>query len=128
MKLLLDTHILLWTALGSDRIPKTMAARLTDPGVELVYSVVSLWEIVIKRALDRADFTADPRALRDDLLDNGFHELAVTAQHALGVAELPKLHGDPFDRMLVAQARAEGLTLITADRKVAAYADGIELV
>lgn len=86
-----------------------------------MFSVASLWEVVIKSALGRADFRVEADALRRGLLAAGYEELAVEARHALVVAALPALHADPFDRMLLAQATAEGLPLLTADAAVLAY-------
>lgn len=85
------------------------------------FSAASLWEIAIKSALGRADFVVEPRRLRRGLLDNGWQELAVSGEHAAATLDLPPLHSDPFDRLLLAQAHVEGLTLLTADRMVAQY-------
>lgn len=128
MLTLLDTHLLLWAAAGSDRLPAQARLLIEDPDRPCVFSVVSLWEIVVKSAIGRADFSVDARALRNGLLANGYVELDVRAQHALAVADLPALHRDPFDRMLVAQALAEGMTLLTVDRKVADYGHSVRLL
>ena len=128
MLTLLDTHLLLWAAAGSDRLPAQARLLIEDPDRHCVFSVVSLWEIVVKSAIGRADFSVDARALRNGLLANGYVELDVRAQHALAVADLPALHRDPFDRMLVAQALAEGMTLLTVDRKVADYGHSVRLL
>ena len=128
MLTLLDTHLLLWAAAGSDRLPAQARLLIEDPDRPCVFSVVSLWEIVVKSAIGRADFCVDARALRNGLLANGYVELDVRAQHALAVADLPALHRDPFDRMLVAQALAEGMTLLTVDRKVADYGHSVRLL
>ena len=101
---------------------------LSDPGNEIVFSVASLWEVAIKFALGRPEFDVDPRILRRGLLDNGFVELAVTAQHALETISLPPIHKDPFDRLLVAQATVEGLTLLTADATILRYPGPIRRV
>lgn len=93
----------------------------------LYFSVASLWEISIKRGLGRPDFLVEPRILRRALLDNGYVELVITADHALAVEALPDLHKDPFDRLLVAQARTEGITLLTADSQVAQYGEATAL-
>jgi PIN domain nuclease of toxin-antitoxin system len=90
---------------------------------DLAFSVVSLWEIAIKAALRRADFQIDVGELRRNLFDNGYSEIAATGAHAAALANLPLIHKDPFDRMLVAQAMIEGLTLITRDPVVAQYRD-----
>lgn len=92
-----------------------------DPQHELFFSVASLWEIVIKRGLGRDDLRVDPRLLRRALLDNDYGELAITGEHALAVANLPLLHKDPFDRILIAQSLVEGVLLLTADPLVAQY-------
>jgi PIN domain nuclease of toxin-antitoxin system len=125
MKLLLDTHLLLWAAGEPDRIPQTTRELLLDSANELYFSAASIWEIVIKRALGRDDFRVDPARLRKLLVANGYVELAIEAEHALAVEALPPLHKDPFDRMLLAQARTEGLQLVTADSQVQQYGSGI---
>ena len=121
MKLLLDTHLLLWAAGHPGRLPPAARALLEDLGNELLFSAASLWEIAIKRGLGRADFQVDSRVLRRGLLENGYQELAVTGAHAVAVDGLPPLHKDPFDRILVAQSMVEGIILLTADPLVAQY-------
>lgn len=121
MKWLLDTHLLLWAAGSPDRLSKRARALLEAPEHELLFSAASLWEITIKRGLGRADFQVDPRILRRGLLDNGYGELPVTSEHAVAVDALPPLHKDPFDRLLIAQALVESITLLTADEAVAQY-------
>lgn len=121
MKLLLDTHLLLWAAGQPDRLPPSALAEFEDPENVLIFSAASLWEVAIKRGLGRHDFTVDPRLLRRGLLDNGYLALAVTGEHAVGVNGLPPIHNDPFDRILIAQAIAEGITLLTVDELVARY-------
>ena len=121
MKLLIDTHLLLWAAAGSRRLPATARKLLLTPANELIFSAASLWEVAIKRSLGRSDFVADPRLLRRGLLDNGYTELPIASAHAVAVQDLPPIHRDPFDRMLVAQATVEGITLLTADATVAQY-------
>ncbi|MGZ5030162.1 MAG: type II toxin-antitoxin system VapC family toxin [Methylobacter sp.] len=121
MKLLLDTHLLLWAAGSPERLPPVALPLLKDPANELFFSAASLWEIAIKRGLGRVDFQVDARVLRRGLLDNGYQELAITAEHAVSIDSLPPIHKDPFDRILVAQATVEGITLLTADAVVAKY-------
>lgn len=121
MKLLLDTHLLLWAAGQPDRLPATARASLEDLGNELLFSSASLWEVAIKRGLGRDDFQVDARLLRRGLLDNGYQELPITGEHAVAVAGLPPIHKDPFDRILVAQSMIEGVLLLTADPLVAQY-------
>ena len=118
---LLDTHLVLWAALGSPRLPPAAARALADPAFRPCYSVASLWEVVIKSALGRADFEVDAAALRRGLRAGGWEEIEVSAPHVLGIAALPDRHADPFDRLLLAQARAEGLPLWTQDAAVLAY-------
>jgi PIN domain nuclease of toxin-antitoxin system len=121
VSLLLDTHVLLWAAGMPERLPGDVRALLEDRDAKPFFSAASLWEVAIKSGLGRADFQVDPRVLRRGLLENGYAELAVTGAHAVAVDLLPPIHKDPFDRILVAQARVEGLTLLTADQTVARY-------
>ena len=121
MQILLDTHLLVWAMGSPERLPAGLAAMLEDPLNMPVFSVASLWELVIKQALGRPDFHVQPPQLRRALLDGGWQELSIQAHHALAVASLPPLHRDPFDRMLLAQACADGLLLITADQQLAGY-------
>lgn len=127
MKLLLDTHLLLWAASDPERMPAAARALIQDPQHQLIFSAASLWEIAIKRAPGRRNFRADPALLRRGLLDNGYTELAITGRHAVAVAVLPALHKDPFDRMLIAQATADGLLLLTVDPAVARYPGPIQM-
>ena len=101
---------------------------LLDPANHLVFSSASLWEISIKNGLERTDFNVDPRRLWRMLLVNGYRELPIISEHTVAANDLPTLHRDPFDRILVAQARVEGLTLLTADKAVAKYGEGVRLV
>ena len=128
MKLLLDTHILLWAANEPERLSAQAIALLEDPDNELLFSAASLWEVSIKNSLGRDDFKVDARLLRRGLLDNGYIELPITSAHAVYVESLPAIHKDPFDRILIAQATAEGITLVTADAKVAKYPGPIRQV
>ncbi|WP_184254133.1 type II toxin-antitoxin system VapC family toxin [Granulicella mallensis] len=128
MKLLLDSHLLIWTAAGSGRLPKRALPLLNDKENELFFSSASLWEITIKAAAGRQDFQVDPRLLLRNLLDNGYIELPVTSRHGIAVLGLPSLHKDPFDRLLVAQAIVEGITLLTVDTTVANYPGPIRKV
>lgn len=121
MKLLLDTQILLWAAGQPERLSPVAVELLSDQRNELLFSAASLWEVTIKSNLGRADFRVQPRILRRSLLDNGYFELPVTSQHAVGIDSLPPLHKDPFDRLLLSQACCEGITLLTADVQLAQY-------
>ena len=128
MKLLLDTHLLLWAAGEPKRLPKAARALLSGAGNEPFFSAASLWEIAMKRGLGRADFQVDVRRLRRGLLDNGYVELPVSSLHAITVDALPALHKDPFDRILIAQAMTEGIVLLTADAAVARYGEPVRRV
>lgn len=125
---LLDTQLVVWSAEDSGRLSSHVRALLADPASGFMFSSVVIWEVTIKAALAREDFAVDPRLLRRGLLDNGAVELPVTSDHGLAVADLPRLHKDPFDRIQVAQARVEGLVLLTADDRVAAYGSPVQLV
>lgn len=128
MKFLLDTHIFLWAAYEPDRLSAKAIALLNDSDHELLFSAASIWEIAIKNGLGREDFKVDARLLRRGLLDNDYGELAITSEHAVFLENLPPIHKDPFDRILVAQATVEGITLLTADSIVAKYPGPIQLV
>ncbi|MCK6557291.1 type II toxin-antitoxin system VapC family toxin [Candidatus Binatia bacterium] len=128
MKLLLDTHLLLWAAGAPKRLPAVARKLINDSRNELLFSVASLWEIVIKRSLGRDDFRVDPRVLRRGLLDNGYAELAIRGEHALAVDSLQPIHKDPFDRLLLAQAQVESVTLLTADPLLGRYPGPIRCV
>ncbi|HVY02023.1 MAG TPA: type II toxin-antitoxin system VapC family toxin [Caulobacterales bacterium] len=128
MNLLLDTHVLLWAAGAPEKLSKAAREMLEDGGAVLWFSAASIWEVAIKSSLGREDFRAEPRRLRRGLLDNGWRELAISSEHAAATVNLPPLHRDPFDRILVAQAQVEGLTLVTADELVAQYDRGIRRV
>ncbi len=121
MKLLLDTHVLLWAAGQPEKLTPAARQQLEAPENELLFSAASLWEIAIKHGLGRDDFRVAPRLLRRGLLDNGYIELPITSAHAVALDSLPPIHKDPFDRMLVAQSITEGVTLLTADPLVAQY-------
>ena len=128
MKLLLDTRLLLWAAGQPERLSKQARALIEEQENELFFSAASLWEIVIKRGLDREDFRADPRLLPRGLLDNGYSELPIGSEHVVAVDGLPPIHKDPFDRILVAQAQVEGITVLTSDSKVAQYPGPVKSV
>ena len=121
MKLLLDTHLLLWAAGEPKRLPKNIRTLLEDRDNELLFSAASLWEVAIKSGLGRKDFRVEARLLRRGLLDNGYIELPIVSDHVVAIESLPPIHKDPFDRMLLAQATVEGITLLTNDPVVAQY-------
>lgn len=125
MKFLLDTHLLLWAAGSPERLSPKAQGLLEDPHNELLFSSASLWEIMIKHSQGRADFQVNARVFRRGLLDNGYQELAITSEHAVFLENLPLLHKDPFDRILIAQAMVEGIILLTADSVVAQYPGSI---
>jgi PIN domain nuclease of toxin-antitoxin system len=128
MKLLLDTHLLLWSAGQPDRLSAEARSLIGEPQNELLFSAASVWEIVIKRGLARDDFKVDARLLRRGLLDNGYGELPIGSEHVVAIESLPALHKDPFDRILIAQAQVEGITLLTSDSMVASYPGAVRLV
>ncbi|MDO8351184.1 MAG: type II toxin-antitoxin system VapC family toxin [Gallionella sp.] len=128
MNLLLDTHLLLWAASEPECLSKKARTLILDPANQLMFSAANLWEITIKNSLDRPDFKVDSRRLWRMLLVNGYRELPVTSEHTVAVNELPPLHKDPFDRILIAQARVEGMLLLTADKLVAKYGEGVREV
>ena len=128
MKLLLDTHLLLWAAGEPQRLSKQARTLLDNPDHELLFSAASLWEVAIKRGLGREDFKVDARLLRRGLLDNGYSELPIISDHVVATESLPLIHKDPFDRILVAQATVEGVTLLTIDPLVSQYPGPIRTV
>lgn len=128
MKLLIDTHLLLWAAAGDRRLPRAAREAMADPENDMVFSIASLWEIAIKRGLRQADFEADPRLLRRGAIDNGYRELPILGEHAVAVGALPLIHKDPFDRMLISQAQVEGMVLLTMDKVLVRYPAPVRLV
>jgi len=128
MRLLLDTHLLIWSFASSERLSRRARLLMDDPENELWFSVISLWEIAVKRGLDRVDFNVDPRLMRTVLLEHGYRELSLSGDHALGIEALPPLHKDPFDRILIAQAIGEEMTFLTSDKALAKYPGFIERV
>jgi len=128
VKLLLDTHLLLWAAGQPDRLSPEARKFIDNPANEILFSAASLWEVVIKRTLGRNDFKVDARVLRRGLLDNGYSELPVVSDHVVAIDSLPPIHKDPFDRVLISQATVEGITLLTTDSLVAKYPGPIQTV
>lgn len=128
MRFLLDTHLLLWAAAEPEQLSSVARSLITDQGNTLLFSPVSIWEVAIKRGLGRSDFTFDPRLLRRGLLQNDYEELPLSSEHSVAVDGLPQLHKDPFDRILLAQATVEGMTLLTSDPVVARYPAPVRLV
>ncbi len=128
MKLLLDTHLLLWAAAQPEKLSPAALTLIEAPGNKLMFSAASLWEIAIKAGLGRQDFVVEPGLIRRGLLDNGYDELPVSSAHAVALTRLPALHKDPFDRILVAQAQVEGIVLVTSDDAVSQYPGAIRQV
>ena len=131
MRLLLDTHIALWQVFEIDLLPKRYAAMLLDAEVELFVSAATIWEIAIKHALIRNGqpmIAASSAVAAQEFVAAGMTLLPVTASHAAAIDTLPRHHGDPFDRMLIAQALSEPLRLVTADKALAAYGEIVIVV
>jgi PIN domain nuclease of toxin-antitoxin system len=128
MRLLVDTHLLLWASDFPKKLSVTARALLADPDNEIFFSAATIWEVAVKAAGKRPDFLFNPRTLRRDLLANGYAEIPITSDHAIAVQGLPPLHKDPFDRILIAQATVEGITLLTSDRQLAKYPGPIRKV
>ena len=132
MRLLLDTHILLWAA--ADMLPISATEYILNEENELFFSPASIWEVVIKRGLSTAGglagagFDVDPYLLHSGLLENGYTQLNITSQHTLLTGTLPVIHKDPFDRILLAQSIAEGIPLLTADSFLAKYPASVILI
>lgn len=128
MRYLLDTQFVLWVPISDARISRTARSVLNSRENEFVFSDASIWEIAIKRGPGRSDFLFDPREIRRQMLENGYEELPVPGQHAVAVDILPSIHKDPFDRILIAQAMVEGITLLTTDPVIASYPGPIRKV
>ena len=127
MKILLDTHCWLWMQVSPKRLSQPVQARLTNPDTELYLSAASSWEISIKWALGKLPLPVDPTDYIPRCMERqGVLGLPVQHRHALHVSGLPRHHNDPFDRLLVAQAQLEDLTLLTADRRLGDY-EGVEI-
>jgi PIN domain nuclease of toxin-antitoxin system len=128
VKLLLDTHLLLWAVGSPDLLSASARSIIRDSRHQPVFSVVSIWEVAIKTSRGHLDFDVSPILLRETLLESGYEEMDVTGKHALAVAGLPPIHKDPFDRLLIAQAMVEEITLLTVDATVARYPGPIRKV
>ena len=125
MKYRLDTHMLIWSVFDDDRLPAAVVEILNDSSSELVFGVVSIWETAIKQSLGRFEFQEDADILRTGLLVGGDAELHIEIKHALEVRSLPHLDRDPFDRMLIAQAKVDRMTLFTSGTVIQKYAGPI---
>lgn len=120
--MLLDTHAFLWWVGDDPRLPSRARRLIGAPRNEVFFSAVCAWEIVVRGALGKTSLPESPdRFIPDQLRENAFVALPVTVSHALAVGRLPSVHRDPFDRLLVAQAIVEGLTLVTRDEQLANY-------
>jgi PIN domain nuclease of toxin-antitoxin system len=128
LRLLIDTHLLLWASDDPARLSPAAVSLLTDSDNELFFSPMSIWEVSVKGALGRSDFQFEPASLRRNLAANGYIELQLNRDHAIAVQRLPPLHRDPIDRLLIAQATVEGITLLTSDDQVAKYPGPIRKV
>ncbi len=128
MNYLLDTHVLLWAAASPEKISPSVRAQLEDPQNQLHFSSASIWEIAIKQDLNREDFKIDVMQFRQALLENEYEELPIRSDHAVFTRALANHHKDPFDRILIAQAWVEDITLITADERVAQYIGPIQKI
>lgn len=121
MNYLLDTHILLWSLVEPDKVPGRMVRLIEDTGNRVWFSSASIWEIAIKHSLWKDEFPVEPGKIWKAARQTGLEELVVSGEHAVGVDALPWLHRDPFDRILVAQARMERMKLLSVDTRVNAY-------
>ncbi|MGD9508194.1 MAG: type II toxin-antitoxin system VapC family toxin [Geminicoccaceae bacterium] len=119
MRLLLDSNALFWYVIEPEALSAQAFATIDDPDSEVYFSAVNLWELAIKRAKGKLEF--DDSQMLEAIEEQSFLELPVTSRHGLEAAALPPYHADPFDRMLIAQARLEGLTLVTSDRQFSRY-------
>jgi PIN domain nuclease of toxin-antitoxin system len=128
MTFLLDTQIAIWSLFDDPRLSGEARTILNNRENALQFSVCTIWEIAIKRALRKPDFQHDPREIRRFLIRHGCAELAIQSEHVIEVETLPPIHKDPFDRLLIAQAMIEGITLLTADAEIAQYPGPIRRV
>lgn len=127
MRLLVDTHVLLWAAAEPERLPPSFREQLESPESEVLFSAASIWELAIKMQIGRLALAVAPEEIARTAAERGFDELPVTAVHAAGVRRLPLHHRDPFDRLLIAQAMHEPARLLTVDRMLAKYSDLVEV-
>jgi PIN domain nuclease of toxin-antitoxin system len=122
------TNLVLWASDAPALLSQEAESLIVDPNNRIYFSAATIWEVAIKNALNKPDFAVDPEVLRQSLLANGYLELPISSAHAAAVRNLPPIHKDPFDRILIAQATLEGITLLTTDRKVAKYPGPIRKV
>jgi PIN domain nuclease of toxin-antitoxin system len=128
MRILLDTHLVLWAVTADPQLGAAAKKKLLDPDNQIYVSAATIWEVAIKHRKHPQVMPIGPDVLADACVDSGFSWLDINPQHARAVAKLPLLHADPFDRMLVAQAMQEPMALLTRDRQIAAYSELVQLV
>ncbi|VFM96769.1 MAG: PIN domain nuclease, a component of toxin-antitoxin system (PIN domain) [Candidatus Kentron sp. G] len=128
MKLFLDTHLLLWAAGAPGNLSRQALDLIENEENTLLFSPASIWEVVIKSSLGRADFQVDATLLRTGLIDNGYIELPITSAHTLMVGSLTGIHRDPFDRIMIAQTISEGILMLTSDSLLGQYSTSIRVV
>jgi PIN domain nuclease of toxin-antitoxin system len=127
MNFLVDTHLLLWASAAPGKLGRKTHALMGDVRNTLWFSAASIWEVAIKRSLNKPGFRFDPGPLRAALFQMGYTELPVESRHVLGLSGMPYWHSDPFDRLLLAQAQYEGLTLLTSDQELLQYDAPVQL-
>ena len=119
---LLDTHVLIWFLIGdTDKLSTATIDVFNDDTAKLYFSVASIWELSIKASLGKPNFNYDPKQIAGELLRLGFIELPIAINHVCAISSLPKIHSDPFDRLLLIQSKLEKLTLMTADALILKY-------
>jgi PIN domain nuclease of toxin-antitoxin system len=128
MRLLLDTHLLLWAVVNPSRLSLLAQTLIGDSQNEILFSTVSIWETAIKHSRGKPQFQVEPGKFRNTLLNSDYIELPIFGEHAVAVAGLPHIHKDPFDRLLIAQSMVEGITLLTGDAWIARYPGAIQPV
>ena len=128
MNLLLDTQMIIWATFWPELPPKQTREFIADENNDIFFSPASLWEVATKTALNRPDFQVDSKILRGQLLECGYHEIAITGHHTTAVSDLPMLHKDLFDRLLLAQAKEENISLVTSDEKLSDYPAPVILI
>lgn len=127
MRLLVDTHVLLWAAAEPQKLPAAFRAAIESADNEVLFSAASIWEVAIKLQVGRIELEVTPEELADSAREQGYVELPVTSLHAAAVRRLPLHHRDPFDRLLVAQAMNEPARLLTVDHVLGKYSDLVEV-
>ena len=121
MRYLIDTHVLIWYLNGDDALPEKYAALMLEPQNELYVSIVSIWELTIKMSLKKLECDKNIQEIEEYILSKDYEVMNVSFGHLKTLFDLPKIHGDPFDRLLIAQAISEGLNILSADKQFQAY-------